>query len=428
MEIGFACTGAPLRRPRVARCTKMAITSGGENRNRSFFAGAAGALAASVVIWSGAVTNTTSFALTDEQKLIAEAWRVVDQGYIDRTFNNQDWFKIRMKAVKKQYKDRQEAYQAIRKIVSSLDDPYTRFLSPDQLESLTSTTTGDIAGIGLELYPGGTKAGLQVLNVEEEGPAFRNGLKPDDVIIEIDGEETTELTPDEGAARIRGSPGTTVVLTVQRTTDKQEELNLKIVREQLKLKSVTQSVKISPENRKVGYVKIKSFNGSTADDVKAALENLKKQGAQEYVVDLRNNPGGYFPAGVEVAQLFLDEGSTVAFVINSKGIQDEYMSSMPAVTRDPVAVLINKNTASASEVLAGALKDNNRAVLIGEKSFGKGVVQTVSPLSDGSGLAVTIAKYETPNHKEVNKVGIFPDISKTCPQDETFVQCLPDGF
>mmetsp|Transcript_35570 Transcript_35570/g.141873 ORF Transcript_35570/g.141873 Transcript_35570/m.141873 type:complete len:282 (-) Transcript_35570:2568-3413(-) len=227
-------------------------------------------------------------------------------------------------------------------MVSSLNDPYTRFLSPEQLDSLTSTTTGDIAGIGLELYPGGTKDGLQVLNVEREGPAFRNGLKPDDVIIEIDGEEIAELTPDEGAARIRGSPGTTVVLTVLRTTDKQEELNLKMVREQLKLKSVSQSLMISPENRKVGYVKIKSFNGSTADDVKAALENLNKQGAQEYVVDLRNNPGGYFPAGVEVAQLFLDEGSTVAFVINSKGIQDEYMSSVPAVTRDPVAVLINK--------------------------------------------------------------------------------------
>jgi len=396
----------------------------GENRQLQAIASrvAGATLALGIALAPHGVDHVHAF--TEEQKLIAEAWRVVDQGYIDRTFNHQDWFKVRMKAVKHQYNSREEAYATIKKMLASLNDPYTRFLSPDQLESLTSTTTGELAGIGITFFPG-TENGLQILSVEDGGPAAKSGLKAKDKITEIDGEETEELSPDEAAARIRGEPGTLVSVTVDRSS---ESKTFNIERRQLRIKSVVHELQTSPSGRKVGYIRIKAFNAGTADDAREAVEDLKRQGAEEYVLDLRNNPGGYFPAGVEVARLFLDQGATIAYVVNNRGIQDEYQNGTEATVHEPLVVLVNKATASASEVLAGALKDNNRAVLVGEKTFGKGVVQTVSPLSDGSGLAVTIAKYETPKHNEVNKIGIAPNISRTCPDEASFVTCLPDGF
>jgi carboxyl-terminal processing protease len=372
-----------------------------------------------------AASPSIANALTEPQKLVAEAWRIVDQSFVDRSFNNHDWFKVRMKAVKRAYASVEDGYSAIRDMLALLDDPYTRFLTPNQYTSLTSTASGDVAGVGVEMLPSRVDGKLIIISAVENSPAERVGVRSNDAIILIDGEDIADLTPDEAAARIRGRPGTSVQLTLARDRGAGEEVIVYMRREALKLKSVKHEM-LRPS---VGYVKVKQFNSSTAEDMRSALEDLRAQKATRYVLDLRNNPGGYFPAGVDVARLFFRGSRPIVFVVDKNGIQDEIDSAGDGlIVREPLVVLVNKATASASEILAGALQDSGRAKLVGQQTFGKGVVQTVSPLSDGSGLAVTIARYETPAHKNINKVGITPDIKNDCAADAPPLMCLPDGF
>lgn len=370
---------------------------------------------------SALAISLPTYALTDSQKIVAEAWRIVDQSFVDRTFNHHDWFSIRMKSVKKAYTSTQDAYAAIRNMLSLLDDPYTRFLTPQQYSSLTSSATGEVAGVGVEMFPARVDHLLKVTAPVDDSPAQRAGIRPADVILLIDGEATDSLTPDEAAARIRGSPGTTVSLTILHDGGQEEELHM--VRESLKLKTV----KVSQLEGGVLYIKIKQFNSGTADDMKEALKKTEGE-LRRVILDLRNNPGGYFPAGIDVARLFVKSGTPIVYVVDKNGVKDEIDAVADGILmRQPTVVLVNKATASASEILAAALKDNGRALLIGEKTFGKGVVQTVSQLSDGSGLAVTVASYETPSHVNINKVGIVPDVEAACAADAKVQTCIPDS-
>lgn len=375
---------------------------------------------------SGALVAITliapASALTEPQKLVAEAWRVVDQSYVDRTFNHHDWFSVRMRAVKRAYASVDEGYSAIRDMLALLSDPYTRFLSPQQFTSLSSSATGEVAGVGVEMFPTRVDDTLKVTSPVDDSPAARAGVKPNDIILLIDGEATDELSPDEAAARIRGRPGTSISLTVVHDEGRGKEESFDMVRESLKLKSV-KAKWLAPGQI---YIKIKQFNSNTASDLKAALQSFKQDDIDNIVLDLRNNPGGYFPAGVDVARLFMKSRTPIVYVVDKNGIQDEIDTVGDGILTDqPMIVLVNNATASASEILAGALKDNNRAKLLGEQTFGKGVVQTVSQLSDGSGVAVTIARYETPNHIDINKIGIVPDVNKPCKLDADVKSCLP---
>lgn len=379
----------------------------------------AGALSGALVALTLAAPAS---ALTEPQKLVAEAWRVVDQSYVDRTFNHQDWFSVRMRAVKRAYASVDEGYSAIRDMLALLSDPYTRFLSPQQFTSLTSSATGEVAGVGVEMFPTRVDGVLKVTSPVDDSPAGRAGVKPNDVILLIDGEATDDLSPDEAAQRIRGRPGTSISLTVVHDEGKGTEESFEMVRENLKLKSI-KAKWLAPGQL---YIKIKQFNSSTASDLKDALQSFKKEDIEKIVLDLRNNPGGYFPAGVDVARLFIKSDTPIVYVVDKNGVQDEIDTVGDGLyTEQPMIVLVNKATASASEILAGALKDNERAKLIGEQTFGKGVVQTVSQLSDGSGVAVTIARYETPNHIDINKIGIAPNVKIPCKLDADVKTCLP---
>jgi carboxyl-terminal processing protease len=161
---------------------------------------------------------------------------------------------------------------------------------------------------------------------------------------------------------------------------------------------------------KIGYVRLSQFNANAAAEVAHSIARLEKQGAEAYILDLRNNPGGLLQAGIEIARLWLNEG-TVVYTVNRQGVMGSFEATGDALTSDPLVVLVNQGTASASEILAGALKDNDRATILGEKTFGKGLIQSLFDLSDGSGLAVTVARYETPAHHDINKLGITPDVS-----------------
>jgi carboxyl-terminal processing protease len=181
------------------------------------------------------------------------------------------------------------------------------------------------------------------------------------------------------------------------------------VRDRIELNPVVADVRLSPQGTPIGYIRLTQFNANAPMELAHAIHILKQKSAAAYILDLRNNPGGLLQAGIEVARQWLDDG-TIVYTVNRQGIQGDFEAYGQALTEAPLVILVNQGTASASEILAGALQDNGRAQLVGETTFGKGLIQSLFELSDGSGLAVTIAKYETPNHRDINKLGIKPDI------------------
>lgn len=346
-------------------------------------------------------------ALTEEQQLITQTWRIVNSSYLDGTFNHQNWWFVREKALKQRLENREAAYASIQKMLASLDDPFTRFLKPEQYRSLQVNTSGELSGVGLQIALDADTGELEVVAPIAGSPAEAAGIKPGDRIVLIDGVPSKELTLDEAAARMRGKTGTSVMLTIQRQGGTPAEIGL--VRSRIALNPVYAELRSQPEGIPVGYIRLSQFNANATAEVAHAVERLEQQGAQAYILDLRNNPGGLLQSGIEIARLWLDKG-TIVYTVNRQGIMGSFEAFGEALTDAPLVVLVNKGTASASEILAGALQDNNRAQLVGEKTFGKGIIQSLFDLPDGSGLAVTVAKYETPNHHDIHKLGIAPDL------------------
>ncbi|WP_289500447.1 carboxyl-terminal processing protease CtpA [Gloeocapsopsis sp. IPPAS B-1203] len=352
-------------------------------------------------------------ALTEEQKLVSEAWRMVNRVYLDDTFNHQNWSMLRLKTLKQPLKDREAAYEAIQKMLATLDDPFTRFLKPEQYRSLQVNTSGELTGVGLQIALEPKTGQLEVVAPIAGSPAEKAGIRPHDRILAIDGVSTTELTLDESAARMRGPAGSKVSLVLQHPPT-EESTEIQLVRSRIELNPVVAELRNVTDDLQIGYLRLTQFNANATMELAHAIANLEKQGANAYILDLRNNPGGLLQAGIEIARLWLDEG-TIVYTVNRQGIQGSFEAFGSAITTDPLVVLVNQGTASASEILAGALQDNGRAQIIGETTFGKGLIQSLFNLSDGSGLAVTVAKYETPQHRDINKLGITPDL--VVPQD-----------
>jgi len=354
-----------------------------------------------------------AIALTEEQRLVAEAWRLVDRAYVDDTFNHQNWWLVRQKALKQAIPDHESAYSSIQKMLAGLDDPFTRLLKPDQYRSLQTNTSGELTGVGLQISLDAETKVLKVIAPISGSPADRAGVKPADTILKIDQVPTAGLSLDEAAERMRGSIGSRVVLTIQRTGS--DPSDVAIVRDRIALNPVTFELRVADSQSaerpktKIGYVRLAQFNANATAEVSRAINLLEKQGAEAYVLDLRSNPGGLLLSGIEIARLWMDEG-TIVYTVNRQGIEGSFEATGQALTKDPLVVLVNQGTASASEILAGALKDNQRATIIGERTFGKGLIQSLFDLSDGAGLAVTVAKYETPDHIDINKQGIKPDV------------------
>ncbi|TAG94655.1 MAG: PDZ domain-containing protein [Oscillatoriales cyanobacterium] len=348
-----------------------------------------------------------AMALTDEQKLLNEAWRIVNRSYVDDTFNHQNWRSIRQKVVKEPLNDRPQTYTAIQEMLANLDDPFTRLLKPEQYRSLQVNTSGELTGVGLQIAIDPQTNTLTVIAPIAGSPADRAGIQPLDRILKIDGTPTSELSLDEAATKMRGTVGTAITLTLGREGRDSPE-DIKLVRDRIALNPVVAELQSGPDNSPLGYIRLSQFSANATAEVAHAIAKLEQQGATSYILDLRNNPGGLLQAGIEIARLWIDSG-TIVYTVNRQGILGSFEASGQALTGDPLIVLVNKGTASASEILAGALQDNGRAQLVGEKTFGKGLIQSLFDLSDGSGLAVTVAKYETPNHTDINKLGIAPD-------------------
>jgi carboxyl-terminal processing protease len=348
-----------------------------------------------------------ALAFTTEQQLLNEAWRIVNQSYVDGTFNGQNWRQLREKALKQNFPNREATYSAIRQLLTPLDDPFTRLLPPAQYRSLQTSTAGELIGVGIQISLNTDTGYLEVIAPIEGSPAALAGLQPRDQILKIDDTLTSDLTLDEAAERMRGTLGSAVVLQIQRQgRSGLEDVTLK--RDHISIHPVRSEVRKTMDGRLIGYVRLSQFNANAVSEMSAAIKKLEARQVQGYVLDLRNNPGGLLQSGVDIADLWMDP-NPIVYTVDRHGLLGSFEDSSDALTHAPLVVLVNHGTASASEILAGALQDTGRAKLIGERTFGKGAIQSLFDLSDGSGLAVTIATYETPSHRNINKVGIEPD-------------------
>jgi carboxyl-terminal processing protease len=412
-------------------------------RNKNIFSSTAAALflVASILVHDPLPAAASSYyALTEEQKTVAEAWRLVDNSFLDRTFNHQDWFQVRQNYVNgKKYKSMEDAHTAIAEMVASLGDPYTRYLNPGQYQSLVDAATGTFAGVGVEISQSkDTSRYIYASDVQPNSPAARGGLRTNDKFrrvgsvdfgAEMNNKAQTVVTgtPDDVAVQLRGPPGSKVSLTMERPDGTTYDVIL--TREPLTIAAV-QSY-ILPSNTKVGVIRIKNFSGTTADKVKDEWKTLQRKGANILVLDVRGNPGGLLPGGVDTAGLFLNENAPLVYVVNKQGIVDAQATLTKGAFSDdpssPLIVLVDANTASAAEVMTAALQENGRAVVAGQQTFGKGIVQTVRELSNQQGgVAITVARYETPSHKDINKQGIAVSVDAPvdCPKDD-IAACLP---
>jgi carboxyl-terminal processing protease len=338
--------------------------------------------------------------------VLDEAWQIVNRDYVDGSFNQVNWLTVRQELLNREYTSRQQAYAALRQALSQLGDPYTRFLDPEQFKDLTNQTAGELSGIGLQLTQDPETQGIAVAEPIPNSPAMRAGLQSGDRILEIDGQSTLGMPVDRAAEMIRGDIGTSVVLKIERDGTKPFEVNL--VRSTIELQAVEYGVKQDGKTL-VGYIQLKEFSSHAAEQMYRALEDLKQQNVEAFVLDLRGNPGGLLNVSVEIARMWIDRG-TIVKTVDRRGNEEDLAATGMSLSDLPLAVLVDGDSASASEILAGALKDNGRATIIGTQTFGKALVQAVNSLSDGSGLAVTIAHYYTPNGTDINKTGITPDI------------------
>ncbi|XFA72294.1 S41 family peptidase [Thermosynechococcaceae cyanobacterium Okahandja] len=346
-----------------------------------------------------------AIALTEEQKLFNEAWRIVNQAYVDPSFNGQNWWLVRQHLLSRPLPNREATYQAIQTMLASLEDPFTRLLRPAQFRSLQTTTAGELTGVGLQISSDPETGILEVIAPIDGSPAAKAGILPRDRILAIDGIPTPQLSLDEAAEKMRGSAGSRVRLEVQHGDQPPQVITLE--RGHIEINPVVAELR-QLEGRAIGYIRLGQFSAMAPAEMRKAIQTLEQQGAQAYILDLRNNPGGLLQAGVEIAQLWMDPG-VVVYTVDRQGITDSLNATGTPLSHDPLVVLVNGGTASASEILAGALQDTGRAQLVGDRTFGKGSIQSLFSLSDGSGLAVTIAHYETPNHHNINKVGIEPN-------------------
>ncbi|MGH7310555.1 MAG: S41 family peptidase [Candidatus Rokuibacteriota bacterium] len=343
---------------------------------------------------SVASKSTEGGATYEQLKLFTEVLSIVQNQYVDEV------------------PPRDLIYSAIKGTLRGLD-PHSSFLDPESYREMQVETSGSFGGLGIEITLRDDV--LTVVAPIEGTPAYRAGIHPADRIVKIDGIATKDMQLSDAVKRMRGRPGTKVTISVVRE-GWTEPKDIEITREQIRV----QSVRTHDLDNGIGYLRVRQFQEQTAHDVEAVLDKFAKAGKKAMVLDLRNNPGGLLTSAVEVAEKFLEDGKLVVYTegrVRNQNMRFSAHAKKPLSTI-PMVILINQGSASASEIVAGALQDYNRAVVVGTQSFGKGSVQTIIPLSDGSGLRLTTAKYFTPKGRSIHGKGIAPDIVVEVPKEK----------
>ena len=348
-------------------------------------------------------------SISDSPKeVIDQVWQIIYRDYLDSSgdYDEASWRQLRRDLLKKSFAGSAESYEAIRGMLASLNDPYTRFLDPKQFKEMRIDTSGELMGVGIQLSLDKATKELVVVSPIEGTPASRAGVQSKDVIVSIDGKSTEGMNTEDAVKLIRGPEGSAVILGLRRGD---ELIDVPLTRARIEINAVSYKLNTTRDQHKVGYIRLKQFNANAAKEMREAAKALEAQDVDGYVLDLRGNPGGLLEASIDIARQWLNEGIIVS-TRTREGIRDVRRATGSAITDKPLVVLIDQGSASASEILSGSLQDNGRAQLVGQKTFGKGLVQAVRGLSDGSGLTVTIAKYLTPKGTDIHKNGIEPDI------------------
>ena len=342
------------------------------------------------------------------KEVIDHVWQIVYRDFLDSSgnFERSNWITLRKEFLAKKYSDNNEAYDAIRDMLSNLNDPYTRFLDPKEFNQMRIDTSGELTGVGIQIVKDKESDSLIIISPIEGTPAYEAGIKARDKILSIDNVSTKGLNIEDAVKLIRGRRGTKVKLEILRNGN---SFYKSLLRERIEIKSVTSKINQTKDGLLIGYVRLKQFNANASKEMKDTLKDLEIKKVSGYVLDLRSNPGGLLESSIDISRQFIDKGIIVS-TLSKDGLKEIKRANGKVLTKKPLIVLVNEGSASASEIVSGAIRDNNRGKLVGEKTFGKGLVQSMRTLVDGSGLTVTVAKYLTPNGTDINKFGITPDI------------------
>ena len=342
------------------------------------------------------------------KEVIDHVWQIVYRDFLDSSgkFQKSNWINLRKEVLSKTYSDSNEAYDAIRDMLSNLDDSYTRFLEPKEFNQMRIDTSGELTGVGIQIVKDKESDDLIIISPIEDTPAFDAGIKARDKILSIDDISTEGMNIEEAVKLIRGQRGTKVKLEILRGSNSFFKI---LSREKIEIKSVSSKVNQTKNGLLIGYVRIKQFNANASKETRDAIKDLETKKVAGYVLDLRSNPGGLLESSIDISRHFINKGVIVS-TVSKDGLKETKKGNGQALTKKPLVVLVNEGSASASEIVSGAIKDNKRGKLVGKKTFGKGLVQSMRTLVDGSGLTVTVAKYLTPNGTDINKSGIIPDI------------------
>ena len=373
-----------------------------------------------LLVLGSAVLASGSWAalITDSPKeVIDEAWQIIYRNYLASIgdYDKGSWRQLRKDLLSKTYSTKKEAYEAIRGMLLTLDDPYTRFMDPDEFKELHIDTTGELTGVGIQLSFDEDTQRLTVVAPIEDGPAATAGVQTNDRIVGIDGKDARGMSSQEAVQLIRGPIGSLVTLTIER--DEEEDFDVVIIRDRISINPVVSRINTTATGAQVGYIRLKQFSANAATDMSEVVKDMEAQGVDAYVLDLRFNPGGLLEASVAISDQWLDVGVPIVSIQSERSKSVRFTKKEP-LTDDPLVILVNEVSASASEILSGAIQDNDRGQLVGEQTFGKGLVQSVRGLSDGSGMTVTISKYLTPNGRDIHREGIAPDVESLLSVEE----------
>lgn len=359
---------------------------------------------ASTILMTAVLMGIGAAYAASPAEMYDDVWKIVNKKYYDPSNNSQDWARWRYRYENK-LKTKEDAYVAIETMLSSLNDPYTRFLDPKEFSEETQSIKGSLKGIGTQI---GIRDGeLVIIAPLEDSPAERAGLLADDRILEINGESTKGINIDAAADKIRGEKGTTVTLLIQRKGVPNKLYS--VVRDEIEVKSVSCKPPFETEiPNDIQYIRLSSFiSKNAAGEIESILNNSSH--VKGYIIDLRSNPGGLLTNAIYISDMLL-RGGIIVSTVDRDSYKTTTRARIQQVTDKPIVVLINKGSASASEILSGALKDNHRATIVGEQSFGKGLVQEINRLPDEAGMNITIQRYLTPSGTDIHKKGITPDV------------------
>ncbi|XP_061362568.1 carboxyl-terminal-processing peptidase 1, chloroplastic [Gastrolobium bilobum] len=348
--------------------------------------------------------------------LVEEAWQIVNDTFLDtgrHRWSQDTWQLKREDILSNSIQTRSKAHHIIKRMLASLSDPYTRFLSPEEFSKMARY---DMTGIGINLREVPDENGdirMKVLGIILDSPAHSAGVRQGDEVLTVNNMEVKGKSAFEVSSMLQGPNGTSVTIQVKHGNCGPAE-SIEVQRQLVARTPVFYRLEQTDSGAtRVGYIRLKEFNALARKDLVVAMKRLQDMGASSFVLDLRDNLGGLVQAGIEIAKLFLSEGDTIIYTVGRDPLfQTAIVTDTSPLVQAPVVVLVNDKTASASEIVASALHDNCRAVLVGKRTFGKGLIQSVFELHDGSGVVITVGKYVTPNHKDINGNGIEPDFQK----------------